>query len=79
MTRFLLALLLAATGVPATTVSATPTRETAFPAMSEEALAPKVAPAGYDVTVIVFSDSSMPERSTATSRPSDRAAAANSS
>lgn len=33
---------------------------TAFPAMSEEALAPKTAPAGYDVTVIVFSDYGCP-------------------
>ncbi|HQS71518.1 MAG: hypothetical protein B7Y36_05160 [Novosphingobium sp. 28-62-57] len=34
--------------------------ETAFPAMSEEALAPKTAPKGYDVTVIVFSDYGCP-------------------
>ncbi|MFN3552477.1 MAG: DsbA family protein [Novosphingobium meiothermophilum] len=33
---------------------------TAFPAMSEEALAPKIAPKGYDVTVIVFSDYGCP-------------------
>lgn len=31
-------------------------RDTGFPAMSEEALAPRIAPNGYDVTVIVFSD-----------------------
>ncbi len=35
-------------------------RDTAFPAMSEEALAPKTAPKGYDVTVIVFSDYGCP-------------------
>lgn len=35
-------------------------RETAFPAMSEEALAPKTTPKGYDVTVIVFSDYGCP-------------------
>ncbi|OZA70237.1 MAG: hypothetical protein B7X78_02905, partial [Sphingomonadales bacterium 39-62-4] len=35
-------------------------RETAFPAMSEEALAPKTTPKGYDVTVIVFSDYDCP-------------------
>ena len=55
-----LALILAVTGVPATSVFAGPTRETAFPAMSEEALAPRIAPAGYDVTVIVFSDYNCP-------------------
>lgn len=35
-------------------------RETAFPAMSEEVLAPKTAPKVYDVTVIVFSDYGCP-------------------
>ncbi|MCX7284164.1 MAG: DsbA family protein [Novosphingobium sp.] len=35
-------------------------RDTAFPAMSEEALAPKTAPRGHDVTVIVFSDYGCP-------------------
>ncbi|MFY7835801.1 MAG: DsbA family protein [Novosphingobium sp.] len=35
-------------------------RETAFPAMSEEVLAPKTTPKGYDVTVIVFSDYGCP-------------------
>jgi protein-disulfide isomerase len=35
-------------------------RETAFPAMSEEALAPKTAPKDYDVTIIVFSDYGCP-------------------
>lgn len=33
---------------------------TAFPAMSEEALAPKIAPKGHDVTIIVFSDYGCP-------------------
>lgn len=35
-------------------------RETAFPAMSEEVLAPKTLPKSYDVTVIVFSDYGCP-------------------
>ncbi|WP_372731254.1 DsbA family protein [Novosphingobium sp.] len=35
-------------------------RETAFPAMSEEVLAPKTVPKVYDVTVIVFSDYGCP-------------------
>lgn len=35
-------------------------RETAFPAMSEEVLAPKTLPKAYDVTVIVFSDYGCP-------------------
>ena len=41
-------------------VPAAEARETAFPAMSEEVLAPKTVPKIYDVTVIVFSDYGCP-------------------
>lgn len=56
--RAALAFLALVIAAPAGPVAAA--RETAFPAMSEEALAPRVAPAGYDVTVIVFSDYNCP-------------------
>lgn len=42
------------------TVPVAVARETAFPAMSEEVLAPKTLPKAYDVTVIVFSDYGCP-------------------
>jgi len=44
--------------MPATSAVAAP--PTAFPAMSEEALAPKTVAKTYDVTVIVFSDYGCP-------------------
>ena len=55
--RYALAFALLASGG---TARAATTRETAFPAMSEEALAPKTAPKTHDVTVIVFSDYGCP-------------------
>jgi protein-disulfide isomerase len=53
ITRLYLSAVLATSLISASPASATPA---AWPEITEEALAPKMAPAGHDVTIVVFSD-----------------------